>query len=169
MIKVFFSILLIALLFLVLDSEEQVSQDDKNTNLVMPTFVQNGGSLIVNAAGKTCLLADDALAYEPYMSPDTGTIAVETQLMSNLQIIRVYEKNEKGCFQVLKTPLSTELWHTLSQSKGFSMDDVIHPSMQFVKWVGTDRMLITLRGEVNGQTLDENISYPYKPSKLSEK
>ena len=166
MIKIFIVIFFTATLFLAVNSEERRSHEINNTSVrtPTPTFIQKGGSIIVNTAGKTCLLADDALAYEPYISPDATVIAVETQLMSNLQIIRLYEKNEKGCFQKLDESLSTKLWSRLSQQKGFSIDDVIRPSMQFIKWIDTDQMLIILRGEVNGENLDENISYTYKPT-----
>ena len=162
MIKIFIVIFFVATLFLAVNSEERRSREFNNTSVHTPTFIQKGGSIIVNTDGKTCLLADDALAYEPYISQDATMIAIETQLMSNLQIIRLYKKNEKECSQKLDEPLSTKLWSTLSQQKGFSINDVSRPSMQFMKWIGTDQILIALRGEVNGKSLDENISYIYK-------
>jgi len=78
--------------------------------------------------------------------------------MSNLQIIRVYKKDATGCFHPLKHALSTKLWHDLSEQEGFSMDDVSHPRMKFLKWIDNEQVLIELSSEIGIKVVDANIS-----------
>jgi hypothetical protein len=122
------------------------------------SFVKKEGILKVKEGEKVCLLADDAIDYEIFVSPDATLIAVETLLMSNLQIIRVYKKDLDGCFHPLKNALSTKLWHDLSEQEGFTVDDVSHPRMKFLKWLGNEQVQIELSGEVENKAVDENVS-----------
>ena len=123
------------------------------------SFIKKEGVLKVKEGEKVCLLADDAIDYETFVSPDTTLIAVETLLMSNLQIIRVYKKDATGCFYPLKHALSTKLWHDLSEQVGFTVDDVSYPRMKFLKWIDNEQVQIELSGEVENKAVDANVSY----------
>ena len=123
------------------------------------SFTKINGTLIVTNGEKSCLLVKEAIAYETYVSPDTQMIAVEVQLLSNLQIIRMYKKNSAGCYKPFKNPLSTKLWGTLSEKKGFSIDDVLHPRMQFLKWVDNNQILIKISGDLGDKSIDKKLSY----------
>jgi len=137
--------------------QTSVTKSEDNKTL---SFVKKDGILKVNIdKNRSCLLADDAIAYETYVSPKATWIAVETQLLSNIQIIRLYKKNSDGCYKPLKSPLSVELWHTLTAKKGFSIDDVLHPRMQFLKWIDNEQILIALSGEIGNKAIDVNVSY----------
>jgi len=82
----------------------------KNEQVITLSFSKENGTLKVKSGGEICLLADDAIDYETFVSPDATLIAVGTLLMSNLQIIRIYKKGADGCFRPLKNPLSVKLW-----------------------------------------------------------
>ena len=116
------------------------------------------GILEVKEGERVCLLADDAIDYETFVSPDTTLIAIETLLMSNLQIIRIYKKDVDGCFRPLKNPLSVKLWRDLSKKEGFTVEDVSHPRMKFLKWLNNEQVLIELSGEVENKVIDANLS-----------
>jgi len=122
------------------------------------SFIKNEGILKVKEGEKVCLLADDAIDYETFVSPDATLIAVETLLMSNLQIVRVYKKDAEGCFHPLKNKLSTKLWRDLSEQEGFILDDVSHPRMKFLKWIDNKQIEIGLSGELENKVLDANLS-----------
>jgi len=143
----FSALMLLSLGFLVQTEEQHIS------------FTQANGSLILKTADKSCLLADDAIAYEPYLSPDAKKVAVETELMSDLQIVRLYVKAEDGCFREVKPTLSTLLWKALSEKEHFSMDDIMHPSMQFVKWEDNTTLNISLYGELPDKTIQTTIAH----------
>jgi len=83
--------------------------------------------------------------------------------MSNLQIIRVYKKDAKGCFQPLKNALSTKLWRDLSKKEGFTVEDVSHPRMKFLKWLNNEQVEIELSGEVSTKVIDTNVSCDLEP------
>ena len=120
------------------------------------------GILEVKEGERVCLLADDAIDYETFVSPDTTLIAIETLLMSNLQIIRIYKKDVDGCFRPLKNPLSVKLWRDLSKKEGFTVEDVSHPRMKFLKWIDNEQIEIALSGEVGTKVIDTNVSYVLK-------
>ena len=79
--------------------------------------------------------------------------------MSNLQIIRVYKKDATGCFHPLKHALSTKLWHDLSEQEGFTVEDVSHPRMKFLKWIDNEQVQVELSGETGIKVIDANVSY----------
>ena len=126
------------------------------------SFIKKEGILKVKEGEKVCLLADDAIDYETFVSPDATLIAVETLLMSNLQIIRIYKKDADGCFRPLKHSLSVKLWRDLSKKEGFTVDDVSHPRMKFLKWLSNEQILIELSGEIGTKAIDTNVSCDLK-------
>ncbi len=156
-------ILLIAFSFFEAGCKEtqKHKQDTEQNNTL--TFIKKEGTLKVKMAEKSCLLANDAIDYKAFVSPDTKLIAVETLLMSDLQIIRVYKKKKDGCFQPLKHPLSVKLWHDLSKKEGFAIENITHPRMKFLKWHNNNQIIIELSGELNTKTVDTNISCDLKP------
>lgn len=123
------------------------------------TFIQSNGSLILKTHDKSCMLADDALAYEAYPSPDADKVAVETELMSNLQIVRLYVKEKDGCFRELTPALSITIWKTLAQKENFSIEELMHPAMRFIKWVDAHTLNIELRGELAHKSINESVNY----------
>ena len=159
MTKYLLLIFLIAFPFLEVGCQETPAQNKQINNTKELTFTKENGILKVSEGKKSCLLADDAIDYEVYVSPDATLIAVETMLMSNLQIIRIYKKEPDGCFRPLKHALSTKLWHDLSTQKGFSVEEVGHPRMKFLKWVDKNTLLINLSGEIETQSIDENLTF----------
>jgi hypothetical protein len=127
------------------------------------SFIKKEGILKVKEGGKVCLLADDAIDYETFVSPDATLIAVETLLMSNLQIVRVYKKDAEGCFQALKNRLSTKLWQAFSEQEGFTLDDVSHPRMKFLKWIDNEQIELELSGEIDNKVIDANLTWNLEP------
>ncbi|WP_296823340.1 hypothetical protein [Sulfurovum sp.] len=113
----------------------------------------------VKEGEKSCLLSDDAIDYEVFLSPDADCIAVETLLMSDLQVVRIYKKDVDNCFRPLKHAVSKKLWHDLSVTKGFSIDEVNHPRMKFLKWIDNNQILIETSGDIDGGSIDEKVSY----------
>lgn len=158
MIKYLLLILLIAFPFLEVGCQEIAQQNKQTNNTKKLTFTKENGILKVSEGKKSCLLADDAIDYGVYVSPNAALIAVETMLMSNLQIIRIYKKESDGCFRPLKHALSTQMWHNLSKKKGFSIEEVSHPRMKFLKWINTEQIEIELSGKVGIKIIDANVS-----------
>jgi len=159
MTKYLLLILLISFPFLEVGCQETPPQNKPTNYTKKLTFTKENGILKVREGEKSCLLADDAIDYEVYVSPDATLIAVETILMSNLLIIRVYKKESDGCFRPIKHTLSTKLWHDLSTQKGFSVEDVSHPRMKFLKWIDENTLLINFSGETEMHSIDENITF----------
>jgi len=137
------------------------TSDTKQTETL--SFIKKEGILKVKEEEKVCLLADDAIDYETFVSPDATLIAVETLLMSNLQIVRVYKKDAEGCFQALKNRLSTKLWQALSEEEGYTLNDVSHPRMKFLKWIDNTQIEIALSGELDSKAIDTNVTCNLKP------
>ena len=158
MIKYSLLILLTTFSFLEVACQEKSQPVKQTIQTETLSFIKEDGTLKVKEGKKVYLLADDAIDYETFVSPDTTLIAVETLLMSNLQTIRVYKKDAGGFFQPLKNALSTKLWHDLSEKEGFSMDDISHPRMKFLKWIDNEQALIKLSGEIENKVIDANVS-----------
>ncbi len=150
--------LLTAFIFLEVGCREIPQQSIPADNTEKPVFIKENGTLKVKEGGKSCVLAENAIDYEVYVSPDAAMIAVETLLMSDLQIVRVYKKDPDGCFRPLKQALSTKLWHDLSKEEGFSIDEISHPRMKFLKWIGKEQIYIELSGELEKRVVDRNVS-----------
>lgn len=148
----FSALMLISLGFLVQAEEQHIS------------FTQTNGSFILKTGSQSCLLSDDALAYAPYLSPDEKKVAVETQLMSNLQIVRLYVKGKNGCFRKVEPALSTVLWKKAAAKKSFSIDDIEHPAMRFVKWIDNQTLSIGLKGDLDNKRIDEMFIYSLEDS-----
>jgi len=153
---IFFSILVLN----TIEITEENKLPDTTQEVNKITFSRENGKLILHISqNRHCLLATDAIAYEPYVSPYGTWIAVETQLLSNLQIIRVYRKDMKGCYHVLQYPFSTKVWQKIAKKQGFIFENVIHPRMQFIKWIDNEHLQIEVLGEVNDRSIDEKLVY----------
>ncbi len=146
MSKIFFTILITFFMLLELNCNEL-------------TFIKNNGTLSIEESEKAYILADDAIDYEVFLSPDKKAFAVEALLMSNLQIIRIYTKNSNNKFEPQNNPISKKLWHDFSKQKKFEIEDVSYPHMRFIKWINNNQLLVELSGDVNNITVDTNISY----------
>jgi len=127
------------------------------------TFSKKNGTLIVHTAeNKSCMLATDAIAYEPYVSPDATWIAVETQLLSNLQILKIYQKNAKGCYYELQPPFSEKVWHDILKNRAVRLEDIIHPRMDFLAWTDSNKIKIHISGDAENSSIDKNLTYELK-------
>jgi len=151
-------ILMITFPLLEVGCQEIPKRDTHVEQVSALSFIKKDGTLKSKEGEKSCLLADDAIDYEVFVSPNATLIAVETLLMSNLQIIRVYKKDADGCFRPLKNALSVKLWHDLSEKKGFSVEHVNQPRMKFLKWLNNEQVLIELSGEIGNKAIDLNVS-----------
>ena len=128
------------------------------------TFSKKNGTLIVHTAeNKSCMLATDAIAYEPYVSPDATWIAVETQLLSNLQILRIYQKNAKGCYDEHQPSFSTTVWHDLLKNRAVRLEEIIHPRMDFLAWTDSNKIKIHISGDMGNSAIDKNLTYELQP------
>ena len=161
MTKYLLLILLITFPLLEVGCQEIQTHDTQVKQVSTLSFIKKDGTLQSKEGNRICLLADDAIDYEVFVSPDTNMLAVETLIMSDLQIIRIYKKDTTACFHPLKDPLSTKLWHTLSVKKGFVVEDVSHPRMKFLKWTGNKQITVELSGEIDNQFITENISLKF--------
>ncbi len=128
------------------------------------TFSKKNGTLIVHTAeNKSCMLATDAIAYEPYVSPDATWIAVETQLLSNLQILRIYRKDAKGCYSELQPSFSKKVWHDILQNRAVRLEEIIHPRMDFLAWTDRNKIKIHVSGDMGNTFIDKNLTYELQP------
>lgn len=157
MTKYFLLILLVIFPFTVTGCQESPPPNKQTVHHPVLSFMKENGSLKVKEEGKVCLLSEDAIDYEVFVSPDATFIAVETLLMSDLQIVRIYKKDVDNCFRPLKHSVSKKLWHDLSVVKGFSIDEVNHPRMKFLKWLDNKKLQIELSGEVDSKAVDTNV------------
>ncbi len=156
MSKVFIIILLAGFMLLEVNCQENIN---KEVQVIKPSFIKINGSLILKTKDKSCLIADDAIDYEAYLSSNNKIIAVETLLMSNLQTIRIYLKNSNDCYSPMKDAFSTKVWGILSKQKNFKIEDISHPRMKFIKWIDNKQLVIELYGEIDSKVIDENITY----------
>jgi len=124
--------------------------------------VVHEGVLRINESGENYVLADDALDYRVIQSPDGQWLAVETRLMSNLQIIRAYRKNNQGRYRPLKDPVAVKLWDDLLKEEGFTIDDVNYPRMRFLRWISENSMLINMSGEFHDKVIDRNVTFHFR-------
>jgi hypothetical protein len=125
------------------------------------SFMKKDGTLQSKEGSRICLIADDALDYEVFISPDAMMIAVETLLMSNLQIIRIYKKDTLGCVQPLEDAFSAKLWHDLSLKEGFTVNDVSYPRMKFLKWLSSKQIEVELSGEADKRSIAANVRFEF--------
>ncbi len=156
MSKVFIIILLAGFMLLEVNCQENIN---KEVQVIKLSFIKINGSLILKTKDKSCLIADDAIDYEAYLSSNNKIIAVETLLMSNLQTIRIYLKNSNDCYSPMKDAFSTKVWGILSKQKNFKIEDISHPRMKFIKWIDNKQLVIELYGEIDSKVIDENITY----------
>lgn len=151
-------VLLVSFLLTVLNCQEITQSNMKNEQSVTLSFTKENGTLKVKSGKEICLLADDAIDYETFVSPNATMIAVETLLMSNLQIVRVYKKDAEGCFKPVNHALAKKLWNDLSVKEGFLVEDINYPRMRFLKWIDNEQVFIRLSGEVDNKVIDKNVS-----------
>lgn len=124
---------------------------------------KENGVLKVETAGRSCVVADDALDYEVHPSPDGSALAVETLVMSNLQTLRLYTKGADGCFHPCERDAAVELWGELAKKEGFSVEEVERPRMKFLKWTGRRTLLLNLSGETPSGGIDANVTFTLPP------
>ncbi len=152
-------LLLVVLLLFLQGCYEKVDQFEKR--MIEPVEVQvavREGALFIGDEKESYLLADDAKDYRVIPSPEGSWLAVETQLFSNLEIIRVYKKADDGRYRPLDDAVATKLWRDISTEEGFSIDDVRYPRMGFLSWVDKDTMLINMSGESADKVIDRNVT-----------
>jgi hypothetical protein len=133
--------------------------DNKTTESAKIHSSVHDGVLYLNDAGKSYVLADDALDYRVIPSQDGRWLAVETLLLSNLQIVRVYQRGKSGRYHQLEDPLAGKLWDDLSKEENFMIDDVNYPRMRFLRWTNANSMVINMSGECGGRIIDRNVSF----------
>ncbi|BDY13875.1 hypothetical protein [Hydrogenimonas cancrithermarum] len=126
-------------------------------------IVKGNGLLMVKTGEKSCMLADDAIDYEVYPSPNGDALAVETLMMSNLQIVRLYRKTPKGCFRRISPPFAVQLWNRVRETTGYSIEDIEHPRMKFLKWISTNKLEVEIMGESDRGNIDLNVTYSLQP------
>ena len=122
------------------------------------TIVKEDGTLQVRSGQRLCLLADDALAYEVYPSPDGRTLAVETLLMSNLQTLRLYRKGANGCYERIEPSPTVTLWSEAAKSAGVTIEEIEHPRVRFLRWKSDSTLVVELSGETIQGSFDLNLS-----------
>lgn len=156
-----FSFLFIFVLLLILQGCTQTAEESekKSEESIKVQSVVHDGVLRINDAGESYVLADDALDYRVIPSPDSLWLAVETQLLSNLQIIRVYKKESRGRYHPLKDPVAVKLWDELSKKEDFSLDDIRYPRMSFLYWADEGTMFINMSGAFDGREIDRNVTF----------
>jgi len=123
------------------------------------TFSKENGKLILHTPqNRNCILATDAIAYESYVSPLGSWIAVETQLLSNLQIIRVYRKDAKGCYVAPQYVLSEKIWNDFLRNRDIMLEDIVHPRIDFLKWIDDHKIQVHISGDTASSTIDEKFT-----------
>ena len=122
-------------------------------------FINKDGVLSTLNPKNNCILADDAIDYEAFVSPDKNFVAVETLLISNIQILRVYKKDINDCYLSPNASISKYLWQNISQKNEFNIEGVIHPRIKFLRWINNDSIEVQLSGEINTKEFNEHIDY----------
>ena len=124
------------------------------------TFSKENGKLILHTPqNRNCILATDAIAYEPYVSPLGSWIAVETQLLSDLQIIKVYRKDAKGCYVAPQYVLSEKIWNDFLRNRYIMLEDIEHPRIDFLKWIDDHKIQVHISGGTAFSTINEKFTY----------
>ncbi len=135
------------------------SAEEDRSHVAPLTILQSDGTLEVKEGPKLCLLADDALAYEVYPSPDGRALAVETLLMSNLQTLRIYEKRGDGCFREVTPSPATTLWEEAARRERVPVEEIEHPRIRFLRWEGERRLDVRLSGETPRGSFELDLAY----------
>lgn len=153
--KGFLVVTLLAITFISLSCREPLQVK----TLPEPYFIEKDGSLIVFQGERSCLLGDDAIDYEVYISLNKSFLVVETMLTSTIQIARVYKKEIGGCYVASKTSISKILWKEVSLKRGFLLEEVKHPRIKFLQWLGDSRVKLELSGELESGEFYESFEY----------
>ncbi|NPA93796.1 MAG: hypothetical protein GXO58_00020 [Thermodesulfobacteria bacterium] len=132
------------------------SQAEKQSHFVV---LQQGSSLIVELGNSRCKLSDDARAYQVYLSPSGRLIVVEAQILSNLTILRLYERSN-GCFKEVEPSLAEKLWHQVAQEQRFKVDEIQRARMKFMGWKGQESFEVRLEGVVQGKEIRVILTVP---------
>ncbi len=129
---------------------------DQDPNLI---FVEKGSILSVKTDGRECKLCDDGIAYEAYPSPSGRLIAVETMVMSDLTLLRLFKKSG-SCYVEIHPRLPEALWQMASRQHGFNVEEVEHPRMRFLGWLGEEGLIVELSGIIKGRKHIFRVTYP---------
>lgn len=81
---------------------------------------------------------------EVVISPDGQKIAVNRQMMSNLQVSEVYSLNKDRTFD--KTNISGEAWNKVEKAASVSSEEIINPRTHVVEWKSKDSVLLQVSG-----------------------
>ncbi len=103
-------------------------------------------------------LADDALDYRVVPSPKGSRIAVETMLLSNLTVVRFYEKGSDGRYRYKEPPDVSNLWERAAEEMGFDTEDLRYPRVKFLRWEDEKRAYLNLSAAAGKKKIDRNIT-----------
>jgi len=163
MIKNLLVSLIVLFSFLILNAKE-IPKSSKLPNITQEakkiTFSDENGNLILHTPqNKHCLLATDAIAYEPYVSPDATWIAVETQLLSNIQILRLYRKDVNGCYTAPGYALSEKIWNDFLRNRNIMLEEIVHPRIDFLQWIDDHKIQVHISGDTEYDSIDKEFTY----------
>ncbi len=119
--------------------------------------VKNGALYIDDEKGRY-KLADDALDYRVIPSPGGSWLAVETMLLSNLIVVRFYEKGRDGRYRFKELPDASNLWERVAEEMGFDSDDLRYPRVKFLRWESAKRAHLNLSAAAGKKKIDRNIT-----------
>jgi len=94
------------------------------------------------------------------VSPDSQKIVVDTRLLSNLSITRVYSRDKAGKVQIAKPlNLSALVWDSMAIKYQISVEEVISPKTNAIRWLddGSKIELEVRGGTEMGLTIAERV------------
>ena len=116
------------------------------------------GELYIDDGKGRYRLADDALDYRVIPSPKGSRIAVETMLLSNLTVVRFYEKGSDGRYRYKEWPDTSNLWERVAEEMGFDTEDLRYPRVKFLRWKSEMRACLNLSAAAGKKKIDRNIT-----------
>ena len=81
-----------------------------------------------------------AQAYRPLLSPDGNWLAVEVSQMSDLSVVRLFQRQGE-ILAATDTDITTRAWHKAMAGTNIQMGELSHARAQFAVWGGDAQTL----------------------------
>ncbi len=126
----------------------------------VPYFISEvkKGALYIEEGDLHYMLANDAIDYRVVPSTKATKLAVETMLLSNLTVVRFYEKREDGRYHPLVTEATNGIWENFSKKSGIDPDDLRYPRMKLIGWESEEKVRLKLFAGYRHKRVEEEVT-----------
>lgn len=124
------------------------------------TRATDNALFIALPGGKEQQITLEGKGFTHQVSPDNQWLCVDQALFSNLQVTRLYKRNEKGSFFLdTSGDLSKRGWQLFSEDTGTALEDVGNARSRCIGWHQDSSIVeLGLTGvDANGEAIDTSV------------